>query len=70
MTRCSICGNRYVGFGNNARPINSGRCCDDCNALYVLPMRMHRLQHGLPMQEVNPGIDEAYRKEIAKRDLS
>ena len=25
--------------GNNAYPINDGRCCDDCNAKYVIPAR-------------------------------
>ena len=28
---CSVCGETYEGFGNNAQPINSGRCCDKCN---------------------------------------
>ena len=28
---CSICRVAYEGFGNNAEPINSGRCCDACN---------------------------------------
>ena len=28
---CSICGVKYKGFGNNAQPINNGRCCDACN---------------------------------------
>ena len=29
---CSICTCAIVGFGNNAQPINEGRCCDQCNA--------------------------------------
>lgn len=28
---CSICFQEYEGFGNNAEPINKGRCCDECN---------------------------------------
>ena len=32
---CSICGCEYKGFGNNAQPINDGRCCDSCNDLVV-----------------------------------
>ena len=31
MKHCSICNSEYDGFGNNARPINNGRCCDACN---------------------------------------
>jgi hypothetical protein len=36
---CSICGKRYFGPGNNAQPVNDGRCCDDCNETRVLPAR-------------------------------
>ena len=32
---CSICGQNYEGFGNNAWPINEGRCCDACNMLVI-----------------------------------
>jgi hypothetical protein len=47
---CSICHLEYFGYGNNARPINSGRCCDSCNALEVIPERVARLQAGAPMR--------------------
>ena len=33
---CSICNENFEGFGNNARPINNGRCCDDCNTLVII----------------------------------
>ena len=42
---CSICGFPYTGWGNNALPINKGRCCDDCNSLHVIPVRIKRLYH-------------------------
>jgi hypothetical protein len=32
---CSICNQPYTGYGNNAYPINEGRCCDDCNTLVI-----------------------------------
>ena len=38
---CSICGEVYKGFGNNAEPVNSGRCCDECNSAVVIPARVH-----------------------------
>jgi hypothetical protein len=41
--RCSICKKFYQGFGNNAQPINNGRCCDDCNADTVIPERIARI---------------------------
>lgn len=36
---CSICGKKYEGYGNNAQPINNGRCCDECNRTKVLARR-------------------------------
>ncbi len=33
---CSICFLAYEGHGNNAAPINDGRCCDHCNSLVVM----------------------------------
>ena len=32
---CSICGKIYFGYGNNAKPINDGRCCDTCNEIVI-----------------------------------
>ena len=32
---CSICGVVFMSWGNNAQPINDGRCCDECNGLVV-----------------------------------
>ena len=37
---CSICGLRYVEYGNNAWPINGSRCCNRCNDFYVIPRRI------------------------------
>ena len=48
---CSICqgviepskdanGNIYWRGGNNAEPINTGRCCNACNELHVIPARL------------------------------
>lgn len=39
MPTCSICGKHYEGYGNNAQPINNGRCCDNCNVT-IVPRRM------------------------------
>jgi hypothetical protein len=33
---CSICQRAFAGFGNNAQPVNDGRCCDECNQRVVL----------------------------------
>jgi hypothetical protein len=39
-TKCSICGDTLSGYGNNADPVNDGRCCSDCDIVYVLPARI------------------------------
>jgi len=49
--KCSICegeieekkgisGEVFWDGGNNAQPINDGRCCDTCDCFIVIPARM------------------------------
>lgn len=44
--KCSICQKtipvKFDGWdkGNNAEPVNNGRCCDICNENVVIPARM------------------------------
>lgn len=44
--KCSICQNEIPvkqggwSSGNNAQPVNDGRCCDECNAEVVIPARL------------------------------
>ena len=45
--RCSICGQDFSGYGNNPYPLCAkddyeSRCCDDCNAIYVIPARLEK----------------------------
>ena len=46
---CSICNEpiptTWYGWseGNNAEPINDGRCCDKCDATVVIPKRIEML---------------------------
>ena len=53
---CCICGKTQEGFGNNPNGAvdenkklitwgEEDRCCDDCNAKYVLPGRMYKFYH-------------------------
>ena len=46
---CSICAGPIVAEpisgwagGHNAEPVNSGRCCRECNDTVVLPMRLRQ----------------------------
>jgi hypothetical protein len=41
---CSICFREYEELGNNASPINKGRCCDNCNVI-VLFARINQLKN-------------------------
>ncbi len=43
MKECSICKFPYTGYGNNAAPINDGRCCDACNLEKVIPDRINNV---------------------------
>jgi len=43
--KCSICFGEIAKVGtwdkgNNAQPVNNGRCCDSCNVNIVVPARM------------------------------
>ena len=43
---CSICGNTINDkYGNNAQPINDGRCCDDCNPLVIIERLKNHLSN-------------------------
>lgn len=50
LINCSICGNTIQPngygwiYGNNAQPVNNGRCCDRCNWSYVIPARINKLE--------------------------
>ena len=52
---CSICTGAIVGFGNDAQPINDGRCCDRCNLERVLPEKVRRMQARDAKREDNGG---------------
>jgi hypothetical protein len=43
VNTCSICQAPYAGYGNNAYPVNEGRCCDDCNSMTVIPARIRAM---------------------------
>lgn len=44
---CCICGCFIVDEdGNNAEPVDEGRCCDDCNIQFVIPARVAQIMGG------------------------
>jgi hypothetical protein len=42
--QCSICFHRYTEFGRPAEPVKSGRCCNACNDLVVIPARLRAMR--------------------------
>ena len=48
---CILCDQPIRGFGNNAQPIANGRCCDDCNRAFVIPVRIMRLARRIDRRE-------------------
>lgn len=42
MRKCSLCGKSFKGMGHNPMPLReyTERCCNDCNADVVIPLRM------------------------------
>ncbi len=40
--KCCLCSAHYTNYGHNPDPLGdlqTERCCDDCNALYVIAAR-------------------------------
>ena len=55
---CSITGEVYYGYGNNAHPY-FGRCSDEANAEYVIPARIY----GVPQELIKLcGGNRAFKK--------
>lgn len=45
---CCICGKEFEGFGNDPYPVKqTGRCCNDCNTMYVVEARLDKLLNGV-----------------------
>jgi hypothetical protein len=42
---CCICGETFIGCGNNPYPYKeTGRCCDSCNIHFVIPARIEAVR--------------------------
>ena len=42
---CCICGQVFVGYGNNPWPVaEEGECCDQCNYDSVIPARLRKMK--------------------------
>jgi len=61
---CSVCGREYTGFGNNAWPINPGRCCNDCNQI-VVGHRMLSVSRGKGAYPYPEWCNDEFWKELS-----
>lgn len=41
--KCVFFGEKIAGHGNNAEPVKTGCCCDNCNLKVVVPERFKQL---------------------------
>lgn len=62
---CVICGKEYDGYGNNAEPVKSGKCCDKCNQEVVIPTRLKKM--GIKEEVEDTNLDE--KPELPKEDI-
>ena len=50
---CVLCGNHFVGWGNNPEPVRSsdwGQCCTTCNETVVIPARLASASASTPTE--------------------
>lgn len=62
---CSICNEKYEGFGNNAQPINDGMCCDACNQ-EVIYQRFQMIVEGVDFDAISKLRKKDTQDEIDK----
>ena len=62
---CCICKKPFDGYGNNAEPICSGICCDECNMKEVIPARMRMLD-----KTSSEDMDESLNESIDCKSLT
>lgn len=61
--RCVICNINISGHSNNADPVASGRCCDNCNIEKVIPARIQTLLTYKEERERKKGVVVRIRKD-------
>lgn len=62
---CCICKKPFNGYGNNAEPVCSGSCCDECNMKEVIPARIKMLD-----DSSSKDLDEAKADDVLPGQIS
>lgn len=55
---CCICHKPIKGYGNNAEPVCSGRCCDKCNYEVVIPARIDSFRKTAKNESLTEELEE------------
>ena len=65
---CVICGKEFQGYGNNAEPVEKGKCCDNCNRNVVIPARLEEFKKGVGRLDLaeDLGLTERIPKDLAR----
>jgi len=71
--KCVLCGGEAGRYGHNAFPLSTGRCCEDCNAVKVIPARLASLENRYhePYYETMKKLtqEKAFSEAIKKREM-
>lgn len=69
---CCICHKPIKGYGNNAEPVCSGRCCDKCNYEVVIPARIDAFRKTAKNESLTEDLEEEKsaeeKEQEAKKD--
>lgn len=62
---CSICFNEIPSIngwdsGNNANPVNMGRCCNACDNNVVIPARINMMTRRIPNEQYMEMLREQF----------
>jgi hypothetical protein len=64
--QCSICFRRYTEFGHPAEPVESGRCCNVCNDLVVIPARLRAAREATVAPPALTAVSEDHKVDIVR----
>jgi hypothetical protein len=64
--QCSICFRRYTEFGHPAEPVKSGRCCNACNDLVVIPARLRAAREATVAPPALTAVSEDHKVDIVR----
>ncbi len=66
---CCLCDKECQGFGNNPAPIKKGKCCDDCNSEYVIPIRIMCMTSDVSNQQMEIFASLAFEMVKAQKSV-